>query len=169
MIFCKNFAIVYICDRNYIILATDRVEFSALLPWCSCGLHCPRVLSIVCWVLCIDVSGQLMGPVSRVMQSKAHEGGANWLSRYFGKHLLCVTSQKSEGLNLLLRNQTHIMIIQKYLGADKSLARPGRKHARKLVRAFPRFQQHRDASCYQFFFPCKTMRRRKFTLFWQKH
>ena len=54
-----------------------------------------------------------------------------------------------------------------YLGADKSLARPGRKQGRKHVRN-ARFQQHWDASC-QKRFSCKARRRRKFTPFWQKH
>ena len=40
-------------------------------------------------------------------------------------------------------------------GADKSLARPGRKQTRKHVRD-ARFQQHRDANCDQvFFFPAR--------------
>ena len=39
-----------------------------------------------------------------------------------------------------------------YRGADKSLARPGRKQARKPRQGRARFQQHRDASCYQVFF-----------------
>jgi len=55
-----------------------------------------------------------------------------------------------------------------YRGADKSLARSGRKQARKHVRRGARFQQHREASCYQFF-SCKARRRREFTSFWQKH
>ena len=38
-----------------------------------------------------------------------------------------------------------------YRGADKSLARPGRKQARKHVMD-ARFQQHRDASRQVFFF-----------------
>ena len=38
-------------------------------------------------------------------------------------------------------------------GADKFLARPGRKQARKHVRRRPRFQQHRDASSQQVFLP----------------
>ena len=38
-----------------------------------------------------------------------------------------------------------------YRDADKFLARPGRKQARKHVRD-ARFQQHRDASCQAFFF-----------------
>jgi len=42
-----------------------------------------------------------------------------------------------------------------YLGADKSLARPGRKQARKNVRRSARFQQHRDASSHQFSFPAR--------------
>jgi len=52
-----------------------------------------------------------------------------------------------------------------FRGADKSLARPGRKQARKHVRRRARFQQHRDAICYQVFFSCKARRRRKFTPF----
>jgi len=36
-----------------------------------------------------------------------------------------------------------------YRGADKSLARTGRKQARKHIRN-ARFQQHRDASCQIF-------------------
>ena len=54
-----------------------------------------------------------------------------------------------------------------YRGADKSLARPGRKQARKHVKGRARFQQHRDASCHQvfFFFSCKAMRQRKYTPF----
>jgi len=39
-----------------------------------------------------------------------------------------------------------------YGGADKPLARPGRKQARKHVRDLARFQQHRAASCLQVFF-----------------
>ena len=50
-------------------------------------------------------------------------------------------------------------------GADKSLARPGRKQARKHLRRRARFQQHRDASCHQVFLSCKARRRRKFTPF----
>ena len=43
-----------------------------------------------------------------------------------------------------------------YRGADKFLARPGRKQARKHVRLRARFQQHGDTSCHQVFFsPCK--------------
>ena len=43
-----------------------------------------------------------------------------------------------------------------YHGADKSLARPGRKQAWKHIRRRARFQQHRDASCHQgFFFPVR--------------
>jgi len=141
----------------------------SLLPLSSCGWHSCGMLSNVCWELFIDVSGQPMGPISRVMQSKAHEDGANWLSRYVGKHLLCVTSQKNEGLNFLLRNQTHIIIIQKYRGADKSLARPGRKHARKHVRDVPDFNNIETRAVINFFFSCKARCRRQFTPFWQKH
>jgi hypothetical protein len=41
-----------------------------------------------------------------------------------------------------------------YRGADKSLARSERKQARKHVRE-ARFQQHRDASSHQVFFPAR--------------
>ena len=41
-------------------------------------------------------------------------------------------------------------------GADKSLARPGRKQARKHVRDMREFNNMRDASCHQdFFFPAR--------------
>jgi len=39
-----------------------------------------------------------------------------------------------------------------YQGADKSLARPGRKQSSEACLGRARFQQHRDASCHQFFF-----------------
>jgi len=39
--------------------------------------------------------------------------------------------------------------------ADKSLARPGRKQARKHVRRRARFQQNRDANCHQVSFPAR--------------
>jgi len=50
-------------------------------------------------------------------------------------------------------------------GPDKSLARAGRKQTRKHLKERARFQQHRDASCHQVFFPRKARRRRKFTPF----
>ena len=42
-----------------------------------------------------------------------------------------------------------------YRGADKSLARPGRKKSSEACQGRARFQQHRDASCHQvsFFSP----------------
>jgi len=44
----------------------------------------------------------------------------------------------------------------KYIpGADKSLARSGRKPARKHVRRRARFQQHQDASYHQVFLPAR--------------
>ena len=42
--------------------------------------------------------------------------------------------------------------VRNYRGADKPLARPGRKQSRKHVRRRARFQQHRDASSHQVFF-----------------
>ena len=43
------------------------------------------------------------------------------------------------------------LLENKYLSADKSLARPGTKQARYHV-TDARLQQHRDASCHQDFF-----------------
>jgi len=56
-----------------------------------------------------------------------------------------------------------------YRGADKSLARPGRKQARKNVRYERDFNNLETRTVIKFFFPAKTRRRRKFTPFWQKH
>ena len=52
-----------------------------------------------------------------------------------------------------------------YHGADKSLARPGMKHARKHVRDARAFNNIEKRDVIKFFFPCKARRRRKFTLF----
>jgi len=46
----------------------------------------------------------------------------------------------------------HPCLFYYYRGADKSLARPGSKQARKHVRRRARFQQHRVASCQVFNF-----------------
>ena len=51
-----------------------------------------------------------------------------------------------------------------FRGADKSLARPGRKQARKHVRDARDFNNIETQSIIIFFF-CKAMRRRKFTPF----
>jgi len=56
-----------------------------------------------------------------------------------------------------------------YLGADKSLARPGRKQARKHVRDACDFNNIETRTVIKFFFFCKARRRRKFTPFWQKY
>jgi len=56
-----------------------------------------------------------------------------------------------------------------YRDPDKSLARPGRKQARKKVRKARDFNiQTRAVIKFFFFFFCKARRRRKFTPFWQK-
>ena len=49
-------------------------------------------------------------------------------------------------------NQASIFL---YQGADKSLARPGRKQARKQLRLRARFEQHRDETCHQVFLPAR--------------
>ena len=56
-----------------------------------------------------------------------------------------------------------------YRGADKSVARPGSKQARKHVRDARDFNNIETRSIIKFPPPCKTRRRRKFTSFWQKH
>ena len=56
-----------------------------------------------------------------------------------------------------------------YRGAGKSLARPGRKQARKHVRERAISTTSRRELSSRFFFSCKARRRRKFTPFWQKH
>jgi len=60
-----------------------------------------------------------------------------------------------------------MMIIQQdlYRGADKSLARPGRKQARKHVRDARDFNNIETRAVIKFFFPRKARRRRKFTPF----
>ena len=65
--------------------------------------------------------------------------------------------------------ETKLSIV--YRGADKSLARPGRKQGRKNVRDARDFNniERRELASSFFFHPCKARRRRKFTPFWQKH
>ena len=60
--------------------------------------------------------------------------------------------------------QQHLL----YRGAEKSLARPGRKQARKHVRDARDFNNIETRAVINFF-SCKARRRRKFTPFWQKH
>ena len=60
-----------------------------------------------------------------------------------------------------------------YRGADKSLARPGRKQSRKHVRVVREFRNIGTWAVIKFLFSsssfCRARRRRKFTPFWQKH
>ena len=51
-------------------------------------------------------------------------------------------------------------------GADKSLAQPGRKQARKHVWDARDFNNIETRAVIYFFPPCKVRRRRKFTPFW---
>jgi len=55
-----------------------------------------------------------------------------------------------------------------YRGADKSLARPGRKQGRNHVRDARDFNNI-ETRAVKFFFFCKARHWRKFTPFWQKH
>jgi len=54
-------------------------------------------------------------------------------------------------------------------GADKSLARPERKQARKHVRKSRDFNNIETRVIIKLFFCCKVRRRRQFTPFWQKY
>ena len=52
-----------------------------------------------------------------------------------------------------------------YRGADKTLARPGRKQAREHVRDARDFNNMETRAVIKFFFSCKARRQRKFTPF----
>jgi len=56
-----------------------------------------------------------------------------------------------------------------YRGADKSLARPGRKKDRTNVRDVRDFNNIETQAVIKFFSSYKAGRRRQFTPFWQKH
>jgi len=60
-------------------------------------------------------------------------------------------------------------ILRYYRGADKSLARAGRKQAQKQVRDERDFNNIEMRAVIKFFLFCKARRRSKFTSFWQKH
>jgi len=68
-----------------------------------------------------------------------------------------------------MKNTAYKNHIRKYRGADKSLARPGRKLARKHVRDARDFNNIETRAVIKFLFSCKARRRRKFTPFYQKH
>ena len=57
------------------------------------------------------------------------------------------------------------LILFIYRGADKSLARPGRKQSRKHVRGARDFNNNETRAVIKFFSPCKASRRKKFTPF----
>jgi len=62
-----------------------------------------------------------------------------------------------------------ILLFCKYRGADKSLARQGRKQARKYVKDARAFNSIETRSVIKSPPPCKARRRMKFTPFWPKH
>ena len=86
--------------------------------------------------------------------------------------MLASNSWKSQGLYRPVMGLFYLYVYihtQIQRGADKFLARPGRKQARKHVRRRARFQQHQDANFHKvFLFSCKARRRKKFTPFWRK-
>ena len=53
------------------------------------------------------------------------------------------------------------VMLQLYRDADKSLARPGRKQARKNIRDARDFNNNETRAVNKFFFSCKARRRRK--------
>ena len=70
-----------------------------------------------------------------------------------------------QGLFKLLAIRLSPRVTQKYRGADKSLARPGRKQDRKHVTDARDFINIQTRTFIKFFFSCKARRRRKLTLF----
>ena len=73
------------------------------------------------------------------------------------------------------RRHSAVVLSHYYRGADKSLARPGTKQARKNVRDARDFNNIETRAVKLFSLslppslpPCKARRRRKFTPFWQK-
>ena len=85
--------------------------------------------------------------VGRQMCLGSQNNKRTWLFKQSSKYaLLIFVSQGQCDCRELKFSQRYW-----YRGADKSLARPRRKQARKHVRE-ARFQQHRDASCHQDFF-----------------
>ena len=74
-------------------------------------------------------------------------------------------------LDWTIQYSTRPGYIWMYRGADKSLARPRGKQARKHIRDSRDFNDIETRAVIKFFFlpPCKARRRRKFTPLWQKH
>ena len=67
---------------------------------------------------------------------------------------------------LVLQSITFILYIYIYIpGADKSLARPGKKQAQKHVRDAHDFNNIETQAVIKFFFFCKARRQRKFMPF----
>ena len=70
---------------------------------------------------------------------------------------------------LLTSSKTGNCCSELYRGADKSLARPRRKQARKHVRDARNFNNIETRAVIKFLFFCKARRRRKFAPLWEKH
>jgi len=64
-----------------------------------------------------------------------------------------------------VQNSVPLCSYIKYRGADKSLARPGGKQARKHVRDARDFNNIETQALIEFFFFCTARRRKKFTPF----
>ena len=62
-------------------------------------------------------------------------------------------------------NSSHKKMYYNYRGADKSLALPGRKRARKHVRDARDFNNNETPAVIKSPIPCKARRRTKFTPF----
>jgi len=83
------------------------------------------------------------------------------------KHV--VVGLKGRIMNILVQVfticATRFNIQQFYPGADKALARPGRKQARKYVRDARDFNNIETRAVVKFVFNCKERSRKKFTPF----
>jgi len=74
-----------------------------------------------------------------------------------------------EGVNCIARGFVFVLFA-KYRGADKSLARPGRKQARRHVRDARDFNKIETRAVIKFLFmQGKARHRKKLTPFWRKH
>ena len=81
-------------------------------------------------------------------------------------HPYRITSTKCHINSVISSDDGHIIARNMYQGADKSLARPGRKQDRKHVRDARDFNNIETRAVIKFFFfPCTARRRRKFTQF----
>jgi len=105
----------------------------------------------------------LLGPGPRLMKKNLPGRGLTKVDYHCST---CFESKgSSSGRQLYIKLWYGTFYKHQYRGADKSLARPGRKQARKHVRDARDFNNIDTRAVIKFIFPCKARRRRKFTPF----